>query len=127
MRALRLGDPSGELILAWRTKEALRQMYQMDSRCKAVERLDEVIETCRQKSSPAELQSLGKTLQQWRSGIVAYLDNRYSNGPTEGLNNRIKKIKRDGFGFRNFENYRLRILLVLGGVHLNVLKSIVIP
>lgn len=73
------------------------------------------------------MQSLGKTLQQWRSEIVVYLNNRYSNAPTEGLNNQIKKIKRDGFGFRDFENYRLRILLVLGGVHLNVLKSIVVP
>jgi hypothetical protein len=36
---------------------------------------------------------------------------RVSNGPTEALNNLIKRIKRIGFGFRNFENYRIRALL----------------
>ena len=37
-----------------------------------------------------------------------------SNGPTEGLNLLIKKIKRVGHGFRNFGNYRLRLLLHCG-------------
>jgi transposase len=36
---------------------------------------------------------------------------RVTNGPTEALNNLIKRIKRIGFGFRNFENYRIRALL----------------
>ena len=39
---------------------------------------------------------------------------RVSNGPTEALNNLIKRIKRIGFGFRNFENYRIRALLYAG-------------
>jgi Transposase len=34
-----------------------------------------------------------------------------SNGPTEALNNLIKRIKPIGFGFRNFNNYRIRTLL----------------
>ena len=40
-----------------------------------------------------------------------------SNGPTEGLNLSIKKIKRCGHGFRNFDNYRLRVLLHTGGIN----------
>jgi transposase len=39
-----------------------------------------------------------------------------SNGPTEGLNLCVKKVKRCGHGFRNFELYRLRMLLHAGGV-----------
>ncbi len=39
---------------------------------------------------------------------------RVSDGPTEALNNLIKRIKRIGFGFRNFENYRIRALLYAG-------------
>ena len=39
-----------------------------------------------------------------------------SNGPTEGINLLIKKIKRVGHGFRNFANYRLRLLLHCGAV-----------
>ena len=38
-----------------------------------------------------------------------------SNGPTEGLNLLVKKVKRAGHGFRSFTNYRLRILLHAGG------------
>ena len=37
-----------------------------------------------------------------------------SNGPTEGINLLIKKVKRVGHGFRNFANYRLRLLLHCG-------------
>ena len=39
-----------------------------------------------------------------------------SNGPTEGLNLLVKKVKRCGHGFTNFEHYRLRVLLPAGGV-----------
>jgi len=37
-----------------------------------------------------------------------------SNGPTEAINNLIKRIKRIGFGFRQFRNYRIRALLYAG-------------
>lgn len=37
-----------------------------------------------------------------------------SNGPTEATNCLIKKVKRSGHGFRNFHNYRLRLLLNIG-------------
>ncbi|MBS4770203.1 transposase, partial [Carnobacteriaceae bacterium zg-ZUI240] len=40
------------------------------------------------------------------------LEHRYTNGPIEGLNNRIKNIKRSGYGYRNFYNLRARILIV---------------
>ena len=48
------------------------------------------------------------------------------NGPTEALNNLIKRIKRVGFGFRNFENYRIRALLYAGKPNWRVLGSIVV-
>ena len=47
-------------------------------------------------------------------------------GPTESLNNLIKRIKRIGFGFRNFENYRIRALLYAGRPNWRVLGSIVV-
>ncbi|MDA8044818.1 MAG: transposase, partial [Actinomycetota bacterium] len=37
-----------------------------------------------------------------------------SNGPTEAVNNLIKRIKRIGFGFRSFAHYRIRVLLYAG-------------
>jgi transposase len=49
-----------------------------------------------------------------------------SNGPTEALNNLIKRIKCVGFGFRNFENYRIRALLYASKPNWRVLGSIVV-
>jgi hypothetical protein len=49
-----------------------------------------------------------------------------SNGPTEALNNLIKRIKRIGFGFRNFDNYRIRALLYAGKPNWRVLNSIIV-
>ncbi|WP_337799016.1 transposase, partial [Acidaminococcus timonensis] len=40
------------------------------------------------------------------------LSQAYSNGFTEGMNNKIKVLKRVAFGFRNFERFRSRILLL---------------
>ncbi|MFE1747691.1 transposase [Coleofasciculus sp. H7-2] len=43
--------------------------------------------------------------------IIAYFDNRTTSGVVEGINNKLKLIKRSAYGFRNFENYRIRCLL----------------
>jgi hypothetical protein len=48
----------------------------------------------------------------WRAELLAYFDiGGMPNRPTEAINLLIKKIKRAGHGFRNFDNYRLRLLL----------------
>ena len=62
----------------------------------------------------------------WFDKIANYHLARVSNGPTEALNNLIKRIKRIGFGFRNFENYRIRALLYAGKPNWRVLGSIVV-
>ena len=46
--------------------------------------------------------------------VLAFHTTGRSNGPTEGINLLIKKVKRVGHGFRNFNNYRLRLLLHCG-------------
>ncbi len=51
-----------------------------------------------------------KTITNWFDSIVNYFRNRTTNGPAEGVNNKIKVIKRMAYGFRNFANFRLRIL-----------------
>jgi transposase len=52
-----------------------------------------------------------RTIMKWFGEIVGYFDNRTTNGMVEGINNKLKLIKRLGYGFRNFENFRLRSLL----------------
>lgn len=49
----------------------------------------------------------------WAPLILNAFRCRYSNGFTEGCNNTIKVIKRTGYGYRNFENFRSRILMIL--------------
>jgi transposase len=62
-----------------------------------------------------ELTPLARTIDSWRGELLAYFDTGgVSNGPTEATNLLIKKIKRVGHGFRNFDNYRLRLLLHCG-------------
>ena len=52
-----------------------------------------------------------KTIIRWFAEIIAYFDRRTTNGIVEGINNKIKLIKRSGYGFKNFENFKMRCLL----------------
>jgi transposase len=51
------------------------------------------------------------TIYRWFDEILAYFDNRTTSGVVEGINNKLKLIKRSGYGFTNFENFRSRCLL----------------
>lgn len=63
----------------------------------------------------AELTRLAKTVDRWRDEILAYHSTAgASNGPTEAVNLIIEKIRRIGHGYRNFTNYRRRLLLGCG-------------
>jgi transposase len=62
------------------------------------------------KSSPFKrLVTLGKTLYQWREEVVRMWRFKKNNGITEGFHRKMKLIQRRAYGFRNFENYRLRV------------------
>lgn len=113
---LRRGDPEDQILGAWLAKESLREVYLTRDPKEAALLLDKAITGCVSDEVP-EIRSLGRTLSRWRSEILAYHDTRASNGPTEGLNLLIKKVKRAGHGFVKFEHYRLRILLHAGGVN----------
>lgn len=52
-----------------------------------------------------------KTIIRWIGEIIAYFDQRVTNGVVEGINNKLKLIKRAAYGFRNFSNFRDRVLL----------------
>ena len=88
--------------------------------------LEELRGHCLKRAMPPEIQKLGRTIRHWFDKLCNYHLARVSNGPTEALNNLIKRIKRIGFGFRNFENYRIRALLYAGKPNWRVLGSIVV-
>lgn len=51
------------------------------------------------------------TISRWFGEIVGYFDNGTTSGVVKGINNKLKLIKRLGYVFRNFYNFRLRSLL----------------
>jgi transposase len=123
---LELGDPNAEVAIAYRVKERLRDFYRCGEQNEARAMLDELVSHCVRPAMPPEIQRLGRTLRTWFDKIVNFHIAKVSNGPTEALNNLIKRIKRVGFGFRNFENYRVRALLYAGKPNWRVLGSIVV-
>jgi hypothetical protein len=55
---------------------------------------------------------LGRTLRAWKAQILAYFDTHgVSNGGTEAINLIIEKVRRLAHGFKEFDHYRLRIML----------------
>jgi len=110
-----LGDPTGEVTTAWMAAHELRYLYRRGrDHDDARRRLHDVLQRCVFSDIP-ELHRLARTLDAWREELLAYFTTGgVSNGPTEAINLLIKRIKRVGFGFRNFDNYRLRLLLHCG-------------
>jgi transposase len=62
----------------------------------------------------AQLVQLGHTLSAWSEEIVAMWRFTKNNGITEGFHNKMELINRQAYGFRNFENYRLRVKVLCG-------------
>ena len=119
---LAFGDPKGEVYEAWMTKELVRDLYTLWGKPDDAARwIDSLIDDCRVSTVP-EVKGLGRVLKQWRDPILAWHTTGASNGPAEGLNSIIKKLKRVATGFRRFDHYRTRILLAIGGVNWNLLN-----
>jgi transposase len=58
-----------------------------------------------------EFEPLLRVLRNWTQYILNAFDCKYTNGFTEGCNNKIKVLKRIAFGYRSFDNFRQRILM----------------
>ena len=57
---------------------------------------------------------LGATIDGWKNEIGRMWRFTRNNGITEGFHNKMEMISRQAFGFRNFENYRLRVKVLCG-------------
>jgi transposase len=102
--------------LAWSCAQQLRAAYRherLPEGRKIAERVLESFPTC----PVPEIARLGRTLKQWHEAFLAYFDTgRSSNGGTEAVNGLIELHRRIARGFRNRDNYRLRMLLIAGGL-----------
>ena len=103
--------PALRETLAW--VQDLRKWFDRRYSKPAREALLTLIERANQ-SAQEPLQRLAGTLTRWFAPIVRYIRNRYTNGMTEGFNNKIKLIQRMAYGLRNEHNRRKRILAWCG-------------
>lgn len=102
-----------EIDRAWQLKEALRTWYATASAATAAAGLDAWIGAVK-RHGPTELRKALSAFRNWRQEILAFFDFlpvRLSNGFVEGKNHRTKALMRQGYGYRNRRNLRLRILL----------------
>jgi transposase len=121
---LRAGDPTGDVATCWEAKEAVRELYRHADADLALEWVDELSRDLQDPDYPIEARSLGRTLRRWRKEIAAWHRAHVTNGPTEAVNNLIKRVKRAAFGFKSFRNYRIRSLLYAGKPHWELLKTV---
>lgn len=105
-----------ELKICHELKEEFRKIFDQEtSRKKAEARL----KVWKKKVKATGLKCLGKFLQtfdNWEEWILNYFTSgKVTNGAVEGINTKIKLIKRRGYGYRNKDNFRQRILVECGG------------
>ena len=102
-------DTSDDLRCAWTLKEMIRDLYSAPDRHSAEQQLHDWHQWAR-AYDVAETNRLANTLHRWQPEILNYFDTGLTNGPTEARNLIIKQTKRQGYGYTNPHNYRLKIL-----------------
>ena len=103
---------SNDLAVAYHLKELFYDFMRSENRNEASQKLKFFILST-QASGLKEFDACLTMLGNWSKYILNAFDCPYTNGYTEGINNAIKVIKRNAFGYRNFDNFRNRIFLAL--------------
>src|SRR5262249_15501413 len=99
------------LAAAYYLKDDLRRFWEQPGKRFATVFLDGWIRRA-EASGIKILQQMAKTLAAHRSGLLAYYDVMITSGPLEGTNNKIKTMKRQAYGFRDLEFFKLKILAI---------------
>jgi hypothetical protein len=115
-RAIEADDRHDEVYVAWQCAQQLRSVYHQNNPADGRRIAKKIIASFPTCPIP-EIARLGRTLKQWRQAFLAYFDTGgASNGGTEAVNGLIELHRRIARGFRNRHNYRLRMLLIAGGL-----------
>jgi transposase len=96
-----------ELMVMYQEKEKLRDRF--ESQITGDEAFWKIVEWT--ESSYQYFPKSCQTIKRWIDEILAYFDNRTTQGTVEGINQKIKLIKRRAYGLTNFDNFRRRVLL----------------
>jgi transposase len=112
--ALVAGDPHGKVTIAWHAAQALVGAVADPDRAAGLAAARKMIATYIDCPVP-EVARLAGTVTRWSGELAAcFTERRASNGPAGAINLLTEKIRRLGHGYRNFDNYRLRLLLNCG-------------
>ncbi len=106
MEALRMNQP---LAIAYYLKEDLRQIWDQPNKRTARRVLKDWLARAR-ASGIRMLVQFADTLEEHQEGVLNYYEYPISTGPLEGTNNKIKTMKRQAYGFRDYEFFKLKIL-----------------
>lgn len=107
-----------EVEIAWHCAQQLRSAYHQSSHAEGRRIAEKVLASVVSCPIP-EISRLGRTLNQWRDAFLDYFTTAgANNGGTESMNGLIELARRVARGFRNPYNYRLRMLLIGGGLRL---------
>jgi transposase len=104
--ALRLNEP---LLLAWYLKEELRELWNQGSRKQMKSFLKDWCDKASQ-TAISQMLKMAKTLQTHASGILAYADHPITSGRMEGINNKIKTLTKQAYGYRDQNFFVLKLL-----------------
>lgn len=95
---------------AYFVKEKVRDMYHSKNRKEAERKFDMLILQL-EEFEVGKIREMRDTLKRWKPYILNFFERRTTNAFIEGCHNKIKLVKRMSYGFRNFENYVLKITL----------------
>lgn len=106
---------NGELEIGYQLKELFLDIINHATYEDAKQQLLNWISLCREQKIEEFIEA-SNTIENWLEYIVnSFVDERFTNGYTEGLNNKIKVVKRVAFGYKNFDFFRMRLLYILNG------------
>ena len=104
-----------QVYIAWQCAQRVRAVYHQNDPATGLQLAEQILAGFPTCPIP-EIARLGKTLRQWRDAFLGYFHtDGANNGGTEAINGLIELHRRIARGFRNPENYRLRMLLIAGG------------
>lgn len=106
--ALKLNE---SLATAYYLKEELQWLWQEKTKRAANRFLNDWIARA-EASGIRVLKTFARTLARYRTGILAWYDHPISTGPLEGTNNKIKTLKRQAYGFRDQQYFKLKIMAI---------------
>lgn len=103
-------EPHPELRALYQFKERLHGLYRTRGTERASKALDFILEDLKFHDSDPDLRRLRFTLSRWKKEILNYFRTGLTNAMTEGFNNKAKLVRKMAYGYKNRENYKLRLL-----------------